>query len=53
MRLTSWALPDVMVVTLPRDVSYGNAFQLSAYFGFSGRCEDAKGSTRRLGDSEI
>ena len=46
-------LSDVMVVTLPRDDGYSSTYQLSAYFGFSGRCEDAKGSTRRLGNSEI
>jgi hypothetical protein len=27
-----------MVVTLPCDVRYGNAFQLSAYFAFIARC---------------
>jgi hypothetical protein len=42
MGLTSWALPDVMVVTLPRDVRYGNAFQLSAYFAFIARCSMRK-----------
>jgi hypothetical protein len=42
MRVTSWALLDVMVVTLPRDVRYGNAFQLSAYFAFIARCNMRK-----------
>ena len=31
-----------MVVTLPRDVRYGNAFQLSAYFAFIARCNMRK-----------
>jgi hypothetical protein len=42
MGLTSWALPDVMVVTLLRDVRYGNASQLSAYFAFIARCNMRK-----------
>jgi hypothetical protein len=42
MRLTSRALPHVMVVTLPRDVGYGNASLLSAYFAFIGRCSMRK-----------